>query len=83
MVPLAMEIGFKLVATFVLLLTLYGCDTMSLRYEVDKCMEHKWIKGTYRITQKDGLDVHMKNLSDGNSHTISGMDRGWKEVMCP
>lgn len=60
-----------------------GCDTMSKRFDIDKCMSHIWMSGTYKVTKIDGLDVYLKNVSGGNDKVISKLDRGWNDVPCP
>lgn len=60
-----------------------GCDTAPVRPDVGGCMEHNWIKGTYKIQSVEGLDIKLKNISGGDDRVISAFDRGWSEVKCP
>lgn len=67
---------------FFLLLTT-GCDTFSVRPNISSCIEHSWIKGTYKVQSFEGLNIILKNVSDAEERVISEFDSGWAEVKCP
>lgn len=69
---------------FLFLLINSGCDIAQIRPEdTGKCMQHWWIKGTYRVIEYKAPYVFMRNLKDGSKREISTRDHGWKEVRCP
>jgi len=73
----------KTLTLFFIALILVGCDIAPVRSDVGGCMEHNWIKGTYKIQSVEGLDIKLKNVSGGDDRVISAFDRGWSEVKCP
>lgn len=73
----------KIVLFILVLLSFIGCETSPVRPDIGGCMEHIWIKGTYKIQIVEGLDTKLKNISGGDDRVISAFDRGWSEVKCP
>ncbi|OFZ31146.1 MAG: hypothetical protein A2622_00670 [Bdellovibrionales bacterium RIFCSPHIGHO2_01_FULL_40_29] len=74
----------RIVLLIFLSLPILGCDIAPVRSDVGGCMEHTWIKGTFKIQSKEEeLDIKLKNVSGGDDRVISTFDRGWSEVKCP
>lgn len=73
----------RVIILIIFLSALFGCDTVPLRPDVGSCIEHRWIKGTYKIQSVDGLKVQLKNVSGGEDRIISELDRGWGQARCP
>lgn len=81
---MAIKIKTKVFILFLLLVPIVGCDIAPVRPDVGGCMEHTWIKGTFKIQSKEErLDIKLKNVSGGDDRVISAFDRGWTEVRCP
>lgn len=67
-----------------LLFLMASCYTLTVDYQVGKCMQHSWFyDGIYKVKKREKLKVFMKNLSGGDDITVSAMDKGWEMVRCP
>lgn len=61
---------------------LLSCDTVAIRPNINTCISHRWIKGTFQVINVENNKIFLKNIEDGSIRTIFDVERGWKSTSC-